>query len=209
MRPIHIALPSLALTAALVGLTAWAGPSAEAAPLARAGAETETYKVDAGHSFVTFKVRHMGVGEAWGRFNELTGSFTFDEADPSQNSVSLVIEAKSIDTANGGRDKHLRGSDFFNVEQFPKITFTSTSVKKLDDGVFEVTGEIEVLGKKQPVTTQVELIGRADTGRQGFRAGFSAGFTLKRSDFGMNYGIEQGALGDAVEVMVSLEGVKG
>jgi polyisoprenoid-binding protein YceI len=209
MRPIHVLLSSLALPVLLFAAAPSGAPAAPAAPAA-AAAETETYQVDAVHSFVVFNVKHMGVGYAWGRFNEMSGTIQLDTADPTKSSIALSIAAESIDTANDGRDKHLRGSDFFNVGQFPTITFTSTSVKKVEDDVFEVAGELELLGKKKPLSVQVELVGRGDKGpRGGFKAGFRTGFTIKRSDFGMKYGLDNGGLGDEVEVHVSLEGTKG
>jgi polyisoprenoid-binding protein YceI len=191
------AAPSLTGTA--VGARAMAA-SAVAAP----AADTTTWKVDGVHSSVVYRVKHMGVANFWGRFNEVKGTFTFDPAAPDAATFDIEIPAESIDSNNGNRDKHLEGPDFFNVKQFPTITFKSKSVKKAGDA-FELAGDLTLLGVTKPVTAKLEHIGTAETPR-GPKTGFDATFTIKRSDFGMNYGVSEGALGDEVTIIVAIEG---
>jgi polyisoprenoid-binding protein YceI len=167
----------------------------------------DTYKVDAVHSTVLLRITHLEASYAYGRFNDIEGSVVFDDADPAKSAVQLTIKAASIDTANAKRDDHLRGPDFFNVKQFPVITFKSTSVKRATDKTYEIAGDLTVKGVTKPVTTTFTVVGAGKKGMQGeIRSGGEAVFTVKRSDFGITYG--PGALGEDVQITVSIEGVK-
>ena len=168
-----------------------------------AGAQT-TFKVDPVHSFVTFRIRHMGVAHAWGRFDQPQGTVVWDDADPSKSSVQVTLQTERIDTGNEKRDAHLRSPDFFNARQFPTITFKSTAVTKKGEGEFEVRGDMTLLGVTKPVTAKVVKVGEADT-KRGQLAGWDAFFTVKRSEFGMTFMPD--GLGDEVTIFVSVEGV--
>src|SRR5690606_12015883 len=91
------------------------------------------YKVDPAHTAVTFAIEHAGISTVFGRFNKVDGSVTVDESDPTKNAFQITIDAASIDTGVERRDNHLRTADFFDVEQFPTITFTSTQVEPAGD----------------------------------------------------------------------------
>ena len=178
------------------------------APLAMASksniAAKETFNIDSVHSTAIFRVQHLGAGNFYGRFNELEGTIDWDaEAGPSFD-VSIKIE--SVDSGNEALDKHLKNADFFDAKQFPTMTFKSTGAKKMGDN-WKVTGEMTMHGVTKPVEVDMEFVGRADVGR-GDRVGFETTFTVKRSDFGMNWGVENGALGDATKIIVSLEAIK-
>lgn len=171
-----------------------------------ARAEEAVYDIDPVHSVVLLKVKHLGLADAYGRFNEMTGTVRHHAEDPSKSSIEFEVQAASIDTANEDRDKHLRGPDFFNAAEFPQLTFKSTKVEKKSDDEYEVTGDFTVRGVTKPVTFEFE-VGGTGQGMQGEeRFGGGAEFTVKRSDFGIDY-LPQ-ALGDDVEVTVSVEGVK-
>lgn len=170
-----------------------------------AASAASNYKIDTVHSFVTFKVKHLGVANAWGRFNEPTGTMTWDADNPSAGKFDVVIQASKVDTANTKRDEHLRSPDFFNARQFPTITFKSTSIEKLDDNKFEMAGDLTLHGTTKPVKVELVKVGEADT-RQGPKIGFDATFTIKRSEFGMNYMLE--GLGDEVTIYVAIEAVR-
>ena len=146
----------------------------------------------------------MGAGNFYGRFNELEGTIDWDaEAGPSFD-VSIKIE--SVDSGNEALDRHLKNADFFDAKQFPTMTFKSTGAKKMGDN-WKVMGEMTMHGVTKAVEVDMEFVGRADVGR-GDRVGFETTFTVNRSDFGMNWGVENGALGDATKIIVSLEGIK-
>jgi len=183
-------------TGALVGFTS---PRA----VTTAG-ESATFDVDPVHSSVVFRINHLGVAPFYGRFNEMEGSF--DLADGG--SVSVTVMAESVDTNNENRDNHLRNPDFFNAKQFPEITFESTSVKSTGDDTYEVEGELTMLGTTKPVTATFTKIGEGERGRFGYRAGIETEVTIKRSDYGMTFYLDNGALGDEVKLLIALEGTR-
>jgi polyisoprenoid-binding protein YceI len=168
----------------------------------------DAYKVDPVHSAVVFRIGHFNVGQVYGRFNlpENAGSFTIDAENPENNAFEIVIEADKIDTGNAKRDDHLRSADFFNVKQFPQITFKSTSVKSAGENVYDVSGDLTLHGVTRPITIQVTKLGEGKDPMGGYRAGVAAEFAVKRSDFGMNQMLE--GIGDEVTLLVALEGTK-
>lgn len=201
------AAASLGLVGALLTGAGSAAPAAAPAPAATPALADEL-KVDSAHSSVIYKISHLGVTNFYGRFNKVTGTFAFDPANPSSATFDITIDADSIDSNNKQRDDHLRNSDFFNTKQFPKITFKSKDVRKAGSG-FDLAGDLTLLGQTKPITAKLAHTGAGDKGeRMGYRSGFEAVFTFKRSDFGMNYGIEGGMLGDEVTVTVAIEGAK-
>jgi polyisoprenoid-binding protein YceI len=174
------------------------------AAVAGAPARADEYAMDPMHSGVTFKISHLGLSWIHGRFDNFAGTFTLDP-DASRCAFSLDIKADSIDTANAKRDEHLRSPDFFNVKQFPSITFKSTVVKPVKDG-YEVTGDLTMHGATRSVTFPL-LGGRTAEFPKGVqRTGFSTELVLKRSEFGIDKFAE--ALGDDVHIAISFEGTK-
>jgi len=198
------ALVSIAAALPLQTRTPSATPSANkpAAP----SAAVETFKVDAGHSAVLFRVQHLGAAYFWGRFDAVSGTISSDSASANGLSFDISVDVNSVDTASTQRDNHLKSPDFFSAKEFPTMTFKSTSAKKLDGNFYEVTGNLTLRGVTKPVTARVEWTGTAEKG-MGRRIGFEAIFTIDRGEFGVNYGIENGALGKDVRVIVALEGV--
>lgn len=194
----------VAAGAAVPFFTSSAPAVARAADAASAGA----FKLDPVHSMVIFRVGHMGVSYTWGRFNEPTGDYLIDAADPSKSNINITLSAEKIDTASAGRDRHLKSPDFFNAGEFPSITFKSKSVTKSGEKSFDVAGELTLLGVTKPVTAKLTYIGEGQT-KQGYKSGFEAEFTIKRSEFGMTKYLEENAIGDEVTLFVSVEGARG
>jgi len=179
----------------------------EGAPVV-ASAPSE-YAIDSVHSGVIFKIQHAGVSNFYGRFNKLAGSVSWDAANPEATAINATIDASSVDSNNKDRDKHLSGTDFFNAKQFPDITFKSTKLTKKSENTFELAGEITMVGKTKPVTGTLVVTGEKDAGKQfGYRVGMEATFTIKRTDFGMSYGVDKNVLGDDVAITVGFAGVK-
>lgn len=171
----------------------------------QAYAATETYSVDPAHSFVQFKIGHLGVSTAVGRFNKFEGSFQVDKDNVASNSVELVIDTASVDTNHQKRDDHLRSPDFFDVKQYPEMTFKSTAFEgDLSGGTLK--GELTLHGVTKPVEFQLKHIGEGTDPWGGYRSGFEASTSLKRSDFGVSYGIP--GVSDETEVSVFIEGVR-
>ena len=159
--------------------------------------------VDPVHSFVNFRVSHLGASFAYGRFDKIEGKVSYDAKAPEGSSVELEIAADTVNTANEGRDKHLKSPDFFSVKEFPKITFKSTKVKKVDDKHLDVTGDLTLHGVTKPVTAKVLVVGSVTDPQFGKRTGFESTFTVKRSDYGMKFMTDK--LGDEVQVSISIE----
>ncbi len=166
----------------------------------------EDYGVDTAHSSVTFQISHLGLSWIHGRFNEYSGSFSIDSSEPAKSTFAFEIKPETIDTANAKRDAHLKSPDFFNVKQFPMISFKSTAVKAVADGGYEVTGDLSFHGAVKPVTFTLVGGKAAEFPKGVHRTGYSTMFTIKRSDFGM--GKMTDAIGDDVYVAISFEGVK-
>jgi polyisoprenoid-binding protein YceI len=172
----------------------------------RSACAADTYRVDPVHSTTVFKAKHFGVTSFFGRFNNVSGSFTLDDADPAQSAFQVQIQTESIDTANAKRDQHLKSPDFFNAKQFPTIAFKSTSVKKLDADDYEVTGDLTLHGVTKPVTAKVTKTGVGKGPRGGQLVGMEANLTIKRSDFDMKFMLD--GIGDEVQIMAGLEGAR-
>src|SRR5688500_4153946 len=166
----------------------------------------DTYKVDAEHAAVIFRVTHLNVGNAYGRFNDQTGTIVYDKADPSKSTFTFEVKTENVDTDNDKRDAHLNRADFFDAKQFPTITFKSTAVKDLGGDKLELTGDLNLHGVTKSITFPIKKTGEADTGKMGYRTGWEAEVDLKRSDYGMT-GL-QGPVGDDVHLVVSFEAVK-
>ena len=166
----------------------------------------DDYMVDAVHSGISFQISHMGLSYIQGRFNDFSGQFSIDTSDPSKSSFSLAVKAESVDTNNSKRDDHLRAPDFFNVKQFPTITFTSTAVKAIEGG-YQVTGDLSMHGETRPVTFALKGGKTAEFPPKVVRTGFTTSqIVLKRTDFGV--GKPGPGLGDEVYISISLEGTK-
>jgi len=168
-------------------------------------ATAEDYVIDAVHSGVTFQISHLGLSWIHGRFNEFGGNFTIDSSDPTKSSFTLNIKPDSVDSNNSKRDEHLKSPDFFNVKQFPALSFASTSVKPIEGG-YEVTGDLTLHGETKPVTFSLKGGRSAEFPKGVQRTGYSTQLVLKRSDFGV--GKPNPALGDEVYVAISFEGTK-
>lgn len=171
----------------------------------------DSYRFNNEASSVLFFVKHMGVANAWGWFREFSGTIVIDEEDVSASMITIEVEADSIDTNLQKRDDHLRGPDFFSVKQYPKITFESREVKRVDgqENEYEITGDLSMHGVTKEVTALFEFFGKGKhLANNSDIAGGEGRFTVKRSDFGMDYGVANNAIGDEVTLIVSVEGVK-
>jgi polyisoprenoid-binding protein YceI len=171
----------------------------------QAGRAADTYAVDGVHSSVVFRVKHMNTSNAWGRFNNIAGTFTLDEANPAESKLDFQVKSDSIDTADAKRDQHLKSPDFFNAVQYPAITFKSQSVTKAG-GAYEVTGDLTLHGVTKPVTIKVVPTGSGKDMRGTPIAGIETSFNIKRSDYGMSKMV--GPVGDDVWVNVSVEATR-
>jgi polyisoprenoid-binding protein YceI len=180
-------------------LAAWSLPVATPAAPVRA----DDWVVDSVHSTVMFKVKHANATWFHGSFDVVEGSVSLDAKAPESGKVEITIPVDSVHTHDAKRDAHLKGEDFFKGKENPKITFKSTKIAKKGEAL-EVTGDLELAGAKKPVTMTVEKTGEGEF--MGSKVvGWSSTFTIKRSDFGMTYGLAKNALGDEVTLTFGLE----
>ena len=176
------------------------------APVNVPAAFADVYKVDPTHTSIIFRVKHLGVAYVFGRFNGATGTFSYDQSVPSDTSIDIQVDTNNIDTNDDKRDKHLKSPDFFNAVQFPLITFKSSSVKRKDVDLLLVSGHLTIMGKTNPVTITVRRTGAGKDPWGNYRIGFESSFTIRRTDYGMNFML--GGVSDEVNLTVSVEGIK-
>ena len=176
------------------------------APLSAQAADA--YKLDTTHAVVAFKVSHLGFSTTYGNFDKVDGSMTFDEANPANSSVEVTIDTASIDSGYEKRDEHLRGEDFFNVAEYPTMTFKSTSIEVTGEDEAAITGDLTLLGETHPVTLHVDLNkqGAHPMDKSKTVAGFDAETEIDRTKWGMTSYAP--AIGKEVEIILSTEWVK-
>jgi polyisoprenoid-binding protein YceI len=171
-------------------------------------AESGTYTFDKAHSFIGFKVKHMGLIDVPGYFRDFTGTVNYDAADATRSTVEFSAKATSVDTGVAGRDNHLRSADFFEVEKFPEITFKSTKVAKHGNDL-HITGDFTMKGVTKSITFEFDLTGFVKDQRGGAKIGISADTKINRRDYGINYGTNMPngtpTLSDIVEVDLEIE----
>ncbi|HET9075386.1 MAG TPA: YceI family protein [Acidimicrobiales bacterium] len=170
-----------------------------------AGTLTGTYSIDPTHSRIGFVARHAMVTKVRGSFNEFEGSGFFDAENPAGSNLQLTIKATSIDTRNADRDAHLRGNDFFDMETYPEIRFASTSVERVDDERYRVTGDLTVKAETRPVTIDFELSGPVQDPWGNQRIGLEGSVQVNRKDWGLNWNVALEAGGILISEKVTLE----
>ena len=201
-------------TLALLGLgtLGWSVASNDAVAPTEVSVVPGSYGVDSTHSSVIFRIKHAGVTNFYGRFNKLTGSWTFDPDDLSTASFEFEIDNASVMTGAPDRDNHIKSPDFFNVKQFPTTSFKSTKLEAASGGMYTLTGDLTFHGETHPVTATFEYLGEGSF--QGHDlASFEATFEFNRRDFGMSTygaadGSDSGMLGNTIKIIVSVEGPK-
>jgi polyisoprenoid-binding protein YceI len=166
----------------------------------------DTYKLDAAHTEIQFKVKHLGISTVTGKFKEFDGSFDFDPNNLTSLKAKATVKTASIDTANSGRDDHLRSADFFDAESYPEIKFASTKVEGLGGQKMRVHGELTMRGVTKPIVLEGEFTGAAEFMGTN-RAGFTATGKINRQDFGVSWSklLDTGGLVVSDEVVIVLE----
>lgn len=179
--------------------------------MADLSATTGTWVIDPSHTTIGFTVRHAMIAKVRGEFAEFSGSMTLDGANPGASSAELVAQTASITTGNADRDGHLKSPDFLDVEKFPTLTFTSTSVRA-DGDDFVVTGDLAVHGVTKSVPVEFELVGISQDPFGNTRIGFEGEATINRKDFGLvwNAALETGGVlvSDDVKITLDVEAIK-
>lgn len=165
----------------------------------------DRFEIDNSHTAVIFSISHFNIGYVYGRFNQCSGNVVIGRDQPTASTFNFAIEASSIDTNDIGRDSHLKGEEFFDITNYPKIEFRSNSVTK-KQGVYSVTGMFKMLGKEKEITIPFQQLGIGKGPFGNTRMGMIAKFSVKRSDFGMTQMLDE--LGDDVSITFSFEGIR-
>jgi len=170
----------------------------------------ENYIIDTKgqHAFIQFKIKHLGYSWLIGDFNKFSGAFSYDEANPANNSIHVDIDVASLFTNHAERDKHLRSPDFFDVAKFPTASFVSTGYQDKGNGEGVLTGKLTLRGITKDIAIDVDQIGAGNDPWGGYRRGFEGSTTLHLSDYNMVKGPMLGPVAENVEMYFSFEGVR-
>ncbi len=160
-----------------------------------------TYKIDAAHSEITFKVKHLMITNVTGNFTKFDATLESNSDDFSDAKISFEADVNSINTNNEQRDGHLKSDDFFGAEAFPTLTFTSTSFTKKSNDEYSLVGDLTVKGTTKSVVLNVEYGGTVTDPYSQVKAGFEINGKINRKDFGLTWG----AITEAGGVVVSDE----
>ena len=171
------------------------------------------WDVDLAHTQVAFAIRHLGVSLIRGNMQVSAASLQLDEAHPENASLSATIDVNTLDTRNPGRDGHLKTADFFNVEKYPNIEFTTTKIVPSNGNDFEVHGNLTILGVTKPVMLKGEYAGPVDDPVSGKRKlGFEMAGDISQSDWGINWNVPMSAggfmLGDRVRLTIDGQAIE-
>ena len=202
-------------TGRIIGAIMAAGLATALLTAGAANAAPKKYVIDPAHLSIGFLVDHAGYADILGMFRKATGEVTYDEETKTLSAATVTIDTESVFSNHEKRDEHLRSPDFLNTGEFPEMTFTLTGASATGDNTGTVEGELELLGRKHPVTLDVTLNKAAEYpfggglfGSKPYALGISARGSFKRSTYGMTYGVEQGWVGDDVELIIEFEAVR-
>ena len=179
-----------------------------------AQAEPREYRIDPDHFSIAFAVDHIGFGDVIGLFLSGQGSFVYDEEARRLISAQATIDADSVFTNHDDRDGHLRSGDFLDAGANPAISFVARTATPIDGNRGRVTGDLTIRGETRPVTLNVELVGSGlypfpTTGPQpNYVLGVTMTTTIQRSDFGMTYAVDNGWVGDEVDITIAFEAIR-
>jgi polyisoprenoid-binding protein YceI len=205
----------LAITSLSVGalaLLVGSSPSAQAQDESAQAPQGQHYQIDPVHASFVFRVKHLGIGYIYGRFNQMEGQFNLEGEEPF---INITVQANSVDTGHQKRDEHLVSPDFFAAAQYPTISFKSSSVAPQqrtheETGqtytVYRVQGDLTLHGTTKPLSVDLIKTGEGEDPWGGYRKGMATNFTVKRSEFGMDHSL--GAVSDQVRLLVTFEGTR-
>ena len=198
----HYAFATLA--ASTIALTSACALAFNAPSTELKGVPSGNYVIDPSHTSVNFGISHLGFSTYQGRFNTISGSMKFDARAPEKSSLTVTIDPASIDTNHAELEGKLKGADWFDVKQFPAITFTSTRIEKISNTSGKLTGNLTLHGITKPVVLDVTFNGAGNNPFANVpQLGFSAKGMLKRSEFGIAQYIP--AVGDDVSITIETE----
>ncbi|AZL09391.1 MULTISPECIES: YceI family protein [Brevibacterium] len=166
---------------------------------------TGTWVIDPAHTRLGFSSRHAMVSRIRGAFNTVEGKVVVDAEDLSKTEVTITIDVDSVDTRTPDRDAHLRSADFFDVENYPTITFKSTGVDEVEEGSYIVNGDLTIRDITRPVSVPLELLGIDHDQTGALRAGFEGKRRIDRKDWGVTWNTTLDSGGLLVSDKITLE----
>ncbi len=173
---------------------------------------TTIWNIDPMHSEIQFKVKHLVISTVTGSFKEFSGKLETKKEDLTDAKISFQADINSINTGNQQRDGHLKSDDFFSAEQFPKLTFESTSFEKKSDEQYHLKGNLTIKGTTKPVTLEVEYGGTADDMYGNTKAGFELKGKISRKEFGLTWnGVTEAGgvvVSDEVKLLINVQVAK-
>ena len=195
-KPLAKTLQKLSLSALLM------------ASLSVTTAFADDYVIDAKgmHASIQFKISHLGFSWLWGRFNDFSGTFSYDEKNAGASKVNVTVKTGSVDSNHAERDKHLRSDDFLDVKDFPEAIFVSTGFSEAKDGKATLKGKLTLHGVTKDIELDVNQVGAGKDPWGGYRRGFEASTRLKLKDYGIKKDL--GPASAELELIISLEGIK-
>ncbi|MGO1501758.1 MAG: YceI family protein [Marinobacter sp.] len=175
-----------------------------------ANAAPAKYELDDEHFSMVFEIMHIGYAPVMGMFRKVEGEFVYDDETRKLISGELTFKSKNVFTNHEERDDHVTGKDFLNSSKYPDITFTVTNFEPTGESTGLVTGDLNMLGQTKPVELDVTLNKAAEypIGHEEYTLGISAEATLKRSEWGMTYGLDPALVGDEVKMRFGIEAIK-
>lgn len=181
----------------------------------RAVAKPAKYEIDPAHVTIAMKVHHIGYYDMIGLFTEAGGSFMFDEENPTVSDIRVVVKTESFFSGHDKRDEHVRSADFLNAKEFPEMVFVGKRAEQTGERTGKIHGELTLRGVTKPLTLDIVWNKSAEypfggtlLGGKPYVAGFNASGKLKRSDFGMTYAVDNGLVGDDVELILGFEAIR-
>ncbi|OIJ67997.1 YceI family protein [Streptomyces mangrovisoli] len=173
---------------------------------------TGEYTLDPAHTRIGFVARHAMVTNVKGSFHEFSGTLHLDGGDPAKSTASIDVAMASIDTGNADRDGHLKSADFFKCDEFPTMTFRSTSAEDLGGGDYRLTGDLSILGVTKPLTIDLEFNGAAKDPFGNERVGFEGKAEILRSEWGLTWNakLETGGVlvSDKIKLTFDISAIK-
>lgn len=152
------------------------------------------------HTSVNFRASHIGISALWGRFNDISGSFSYDPANVAAAKITVAIDPASLDTNHAERDAHLKSADFLDVAKFPEAGFVSTEVHDLGNGKVHVFGDFTLHGVTKRIDFEATKTGEGETPFGDYRVGFEAETTLNLPEYGINAG--------QLKLILAIEGIR-
>ena len=173
-------------------------------------AQTYRYDLDPEHTTVSFFVDHLGYAKVIGFFHEVSGSYSFNEETGELSEILITVETDSVFTNHRRRDSHLRSEDFLNSRRYPLMTFSEVTAKIISEKTYEITGTLQLLGESKPLTLTAvwNKSGPYPFGDNNYVMGVSAHGSFRRSQFGMDYSVDNDWVGDMVDFMIEFEALR-